>query len=107
MTVSLKLGKESIVSTYDVTRVRKQLDTSGSHHHIIGVVTSAGVFYTNREVTDSIDGGNEWYTRVDGEPKARVRKLSFCPATACYHSPYLTTSPDHSKRNNLENLPPG
>ena len=93
------------MASYDVTRVRKE--SVRDHEHIIGVVTRANIYYTNQEVHTSIDGGNTWETYVPGEPQARIKKLAYCPHPSCYHKPYLTTAPDHSKKNNLENLPRG
>lgn len=94
-----------------VTKVRKE-DATGSdgktHEHIVGVITSSGDFHENQKVVDSIDAGNEWYTQVSGEPDAKIKKLARCSrASGCSHKPYLTTDPDHTKNNNLENLPRG
>ena len=88
---------------YDVTKVRKE--KSEHHEHIIGVITSANIYYTNQEVVTSIKGGNTWQTSVPGEPKATIKEMAYCPHPACYHKPYLTTEADSSKKNNLENLP--
>jgi hypothetical protein len=96
------------MSTYYVTRVRKETTTGkDAHEHIIGVVTNDNIYYTNLEVVNSIHAGNEWYTLVQGEPLAKIKELTYCPHAACYHKPYLTTHPDHTTRNNLENLPRG
>ncbi|MFZ5479079.1 MAG: DUF3892 domain-containing protein [Myxococcota bacterium] len=97
------------MSSYYAKKVRKEKAGSGnnSHEHIVGVLTGDGVFHSNKAVTDSIDNGNDWYTEVSGEPKAKIRKVSYCPQSACLHSPYLTTHPDHTEKNNLENLPRG
>ncbi|WP_437775941.1 DUF3892 domain-containing protein [Sorangium sp. So ce1097] len=98
------------MGTYYVTKVRKQAVASkdGAYHeHIVGVVTNLDIFYTNKEVSDSIDAGHDWYTAVDKEPRAKIKKLRFCSGSGCLHSPYLTTNPDHTTRNNLENLPRG
>ncbi|XYH94656.1 DUF3892 domain-containing protein [Sorangium sp. So ce1128] len=98
------------MGTYYVTKVRKQTVTNKdgtSHEHIVGVVTNIGIFYTNKAVVDSIDAGHDWYTEVDKEPRAKIKKLKSCSRSGCTHSPYLTTNPDHTTRNNLENLPRG
>ncbi|WP_081427017.1 DUF3892 domain-containing protein [Sorangium cellulosum] len=98
------------MATYYVTKVRKQSVTNkdgSTHEHIIGVVTKIGIFYTNKEVVDSLDENNEWYTEVEKEPKAKINKKGYCPKSDCYHNPYLTTDPDHTTKNNLENLPRG
>lgn len=93
-----------------VTKVRKQTVANKdgtSHEHIVGVVTNLGRFHTNKEVVDSIDAGHDWYTEVDKEPRAKIKKAGSCARSGCLHSPYLTTNPDHTTRNNLENLPRG
>lgn len=95
------------MTTYSVNKVRKQWAADKSHQHIIGVVTVANIFYTNKEVTDSLAAGNEWFTDVSGVPRAKIHKVSYCAATSCLHAPYLTTAPDSTTANNLENLPPG
>src|SRR2546421_7350600 len=97
------------MATYDVTKVRKEKAGTGNnaHEHIIGVIASSGTFSTNQQVVDSIKAGNTWQTSVPGEPKAKIKELRFCPHSACTHTPYLTTHPDHTTKNNLENLPRG
>jgi hypothetical protein len=96
------------MSTFYVTKVRKETTTgSDPHRHIIGVITDTNYYYTNQQVVDSIDAGNDWYTFVPGEPLAKIKKLAYCPRTSCYHKPYLTTAPDHTTKNNLDNLPEG
>ncbi|WP_437596888.1 DUF3892 domain-containing protein [Sorangium sp. So ce590] len=98
------------MSTYYVTKIRKQSVTNkdgNTHEHIIGVVTKTEAFYTNKEVVDSLDEGHEWYTEVKNEPKAKIKKRGHCPKSNCGHKPYLTTDPDHTTKNNLENLPRG
>ena len=95
--------------TYYVKKVRKESvrTNAGVHEHIVGVLTAAGIYYSNKEVVDSISAFNEWFTDVEGEPKAKIRSLSYCPAVGCLHTPYITTEADSSRRNNLENLPRG
>jgi hypothetical protein len=97
------------MATYDVTKVRKETvrTNNGTHEHIIGVLPTSGLYYSNAEVVSSIQSGNVWQTYVPGEPRARIKELRFCPQPGCLHSPYLTTHPDHSTKNNLENLPRG
>lgn len=91
---------------YIVTRVRKELAPNKTHHHIEGVITQGGIHYTRKEVTDSIDLGNIWKTDANGY-KATIKKVLYCPEATCYTSPYITTNPDSSKEDNLENLPEG
>jgi hypothetical protein len=95
--------------TYYVKKVRKESvrTNGGTHEHIVGVLPGAGNYYSNQEVVDSIAASNEWLTDAEGEPKAKIRQLGYCPVTDCYHKPYLTTDADSSRRNNLENLPRG
>jgi|SRR5712664_1886863 len=97
------------MSTYDVTKVRKEKVTKNgsSHEHIIGVLPESGLFYSNQEVVNSINAGNHWRTSVTGEPKATIKEKHYCPNSTCTHKPYLTTDPDHTTKNNLENLPRG
>jgi hypothetical protein len=63
-----------------------------------------------RRVQDSgtgragIDAGEDWKTYGGGR-SAQIRKISYCPAPGCYLTPYITTSPDHTTENNLDNLP--
>src|SRR6266850_59597 len=97
------------MATYDVTKVRKEKVTKDgkSHEHIIGVKTSADAYSPNQEVVNSMNSGSVWQTSVPGEPKARIREKRFCPHEKCLHAPYLTTEPDHTTKNNLENLPRG
>lgn len=94
------------MSTYYVTSVKKESAGNGSssHRHIVGVYT-ANVFYSNREVAESIGAGHNWYTSVYGEPYAEIEVVGYCPAANCYHKPYLRTVGDRSKKNNLEELP--
>jgi hypothetical protein len=94
---------------YDVTKVRKEsVKVDGrTHEHIIGVITSDNAYHPNQEVVTSIKAGNVWQTSVPGEKKAKIREMIWCPTGSCTHKPYLTTNPDHTERNNLENLPRG
>lgn len=87
-----------------VTKVRKETSSDGTHRHIAGVCTEGGTYYTRKEVVDGIDAGQVWVTSAGGKT-ARIKKLTYCPAPACYATPYITTAPDHTTQNNLENLP--
>jgi Protein of unknown function (DUF3892) len=87
-----------------VTKVRKELSTDGTHRHIKGVCTSAEVYYSRREVIDSMAAGQQWVTSGGGR-EATIRRINYCPAAACIATPYLTTRADNSKDDNLENLP--
>lgn len=89
---------------YTVIRTRKELAAGGSHQHIEGVCTTANIHYTRKEVVDSIRAGNVWVTSAGGKT-ALIKPLNYCPAGGCFASPYITTTPDHSVENNLEELP--
>ena len=91
--------------TYYVTRVSKSLSADNSHEHIVGVWTTANTYHSNADVIASINNGNVWLTQAAGAPFATIKPLPFCPTNGCFHKPYITTAPDHSRANNLENLP--
>ncbi len=91
------------MATFIVDRVRKELSADGSHRHIEGVCTDSGQHYTRKQVVDSISTGNTWKTRADGY-EATIRPIRFCPRPNCYAEPYITTNPDSTKKDNLENL---
>lgn len=93
-----------LVATYYVTEVRKEKTADGSHEHIEGVCTEAGVHFTRAQVVQNIEAGNVWKTKVAGVD-ATIRRLDSCPRTNCSATPYITTKADNSIDNNLENLP--
>ncbi len=88
-----------------VTRVRKEWSNDRTHLHIEGVCTVDGAHHTRREVVDSIAAGNRWVTSGGGST-AVIKPIQFCPAYRCTATPYITTAPDHTTANNLDNLPP-
>jgi len=87
-----------------VTRVRKESSTDGTHKHIEGVCTADGTHYTRAQVVAGIDRGENWVTS-DGKSTAKIKKDTYCPAAGCQVTPYITTKPDHTTTNNLDNLP--
>lgn len=87
-----------------VTRSRKELSPDRTHRHIAGVCTADNLYYTRAQVVVGLDRGETWMTSGGGA-SARIKKIPFCPATGCYLSPYITTAPDHTTANNLDNLP--
>ena len=87
-----------------VTRSRKELSSDGTHRHIAGVCTNEGAYYTRAQVVAALDLGESWFTSAGGAT-ARIKKVAYCPRLGCYMSPYLTTAPDHTIANNLDNLP--
>lgn len=91
------------MTTYVVTKVRKELSADTSHEHIEGVCTEDGTHYTRQEVVDSIDDGNTWKTSADGY-EATIEKMTYCPESGCLAKPYIKTNPDSTKKDNLENL---
>jgi hypothetical protein len=86
-----------------VTRVRKVRAPEGQHEHLAGVCTAEGSYFSRQEVASSLDAGEEWWSEGGGT-RTRIRKASFGPVQGCLTFPYLTTAPDHSPANNLENL---
>jgi Protein of unknown function (DUF3892) len=88
-----------------VTHTRKEQASDAQHTHIAGVCTTANVFYTRAEVVAGLDAGQSWETEAAGN-RARIRKITYCPAAGCYTSPYITTDADDTAANNLNNLPP-
>lgn len=82
--------------------MRKQLGLD--HEHIVGVITEAQVFCANRTIVAAVERGEEWYT-LEADRKARIRPLTTCPL--CAYAPYVTTEPEHTTKNNIENLPRG
>jgi hypothetical protein len=94
------------MSSYTVTKVRKELSSDGTHRHIEGVITSSGMHYTRKEVVDSIEAGNSWKTSGGGAG-ATIVKMQYCPTGSCLAKPYIKTTPDATTEDNLENLPEG
>ncbi len=94
---------------YLVKKVRREsvLVNGVAHDHIVGVVTSSGIYYANQRVADSIAAADEWLTDAENAPRTKIEVLRYCPADECYHGPYLRAQPDRAGRNNLESLPPG
>lgn len=90
------------MSTYVVTQVRKEACGDGLHLHIEGVCTNAGLHYTRQEVVDSLGAGNSWKTQ-SGIVEATIHPMAKCPR--CSATPYITTNPDGTKVDNLDNLP--
>jgi len=59
---------------------------------------------TRAEVVAGLDRGEDWWT-FGGGRTAQIKKRQSCPYGNCLVSPYITTAPDHTKENNLDNLP--
>lgn len=89
---------------YTVTKVRRETSADGTHRHIEGVCTTTGSHYTRTQVVETLQQGTVWITSAGGST-AVVKPMTYCPKPACLASPYITTAPDHTTTNNLENLP--
>ena len=92
------------MAQFIVTRASRELSRDGSHRHIAGVCTNTNSSYTRRQVVESIAAGNTWYSLADGK-YAVIKPIRVCPRPACVAEPYITTAPDSTTANNLENLP--
>ena len=94
---------------YLVRRVRREtVWVNGvAHEHLVGVVTSSGIYYANERVASSIAAADEWLVDARDAPGARIEVLNYCPAADCYHGPYLRAQANGSGRDTLESLPPG
>jgi hypothetical protein len=86
-----------------ITHVRKA-DAKG-HHHITHVRTKKGKEWRREDVYDSIRSGmKRWRSQgTDGGTKAKIDALDTCPR--CDAAKFIRSSPDASKKNNLDNLP--
>jgi hypothetical protein len=91
------------MATYIATSVRRERSADGTHRHIEGVCTGAGVHYTCSEVVESIRAGNVWKTLVDGY-EAVIEPIAKCPIPSCSAAPYIRTNLDSTEKDNLENL---
>jgi hypothetical protein len=85
-----------------VTHVRKETVPAG-HKHIAQVKVDGGVVYSRLQVVESITSGTTWITSAAGA-SAPVRVTDRCPHGCTI--PYITTAPDGTKVDNLDNLPP-
>jgi len=94
------------MTTYTVTKARKDLAANGNHRHIEGVITDGGTHYTRQQVVDSIDAGTTWKTSA-GSTSATIEKMNYCLNGSCIASPYIKTNPESAGMDNLENLPEG
>lgn len=97
-----RLRKDQPMTT--VTKVRKDRSPSGTHDHIEGVCTSTGVHYSRAQVVAGLDRGEDWHTSAGGST-AKIRKIAKCAHPGCSLTPYISTAPDHTASNNLDNLP--
>lgn len=94
------------MSTYYANKVHKSWNASGTHQHIdFACEENSGTHWTPSEVVASIALGNVWRTRGADGSTAVIHRLPACSVAGCPISPYITTRPDHTTANNLDNLP--
>lgn len=89
----------------NVTHVRKEASSDGKHDHIALVKTTANLTYTRAQVVAGLDRGEDWRTKAPSGHSAKIEKITYCPASGCYLSPYIRTNRDQYADDNLENLP--
>ena len=89
-----------------VTGTQKEVAPDRYHMHIKAVCVRTGQSYTRAQVVASIATGEKWYTLGKDGTYAEIKLLGKCPVAGCTEVPYLTTRPDHSTANNLDNLGP-
>lgn len=87
-----------------VTKVRREASQDGTHRHLEGVCADNGTHYTRRQVVDGINAGQVWVTSAGGR-SATIKPMTYCPATNCLATPYITTERDGTAVDNLDNLP--
>ena len=92
------------MTTFIVTRVRKETAADRTHRHIEGVCTAGGEHYTRQHVVNSIKAGNTWKTSAGGY-EATITPMTYCPHARCTATPYIKTRPDSTALDNLERLP--
>lgn len=71
-----------------VTGLRRELSADRSHRHIVGVYTSEGTYRTNRQVVDSLQEGETWFSTNGGE-RVPINWIRWCPEMNCGMKPYL------------------
>jgi hypothetical protein len=89
---------------FTVTRVRRVFSADGTHKHIDGVFTSGGVYYTRRQVVQSLRAGHVWVSQ-SGSYRATITEAQLCPIPGCSATPYIKTNPNSTEPDNLEYLP--
>lgn len=90
------------MATYLITKVHKEpVHAPYTHQHIAKVELSDGTRYTRQQIIDRINAGDSFYTYYQGQT-AWVYVRS-CPS--CLTRNQITTTPDGTVGNNLDNLP--
>jgi len=89
------------MASYTINAVRKQpVAAPVSHQHISEVRTTGGSTFTRAQVIQKLRAGDTFTTT--GNPQGRVYEHN-CPR--CGSGDYITTHPDSTTTNNLDNLP--
>lgn len=89
------------MASYTINAVRKEpVAAPVSHQHIASVRLTDGSTLTRAQVIQKINGGDTFTT--SGYPAGRVY-VHNCPR--CGTGDYITTHPDATTTNNLDNLP--
>lgn len=90
------------MAAYTINAVRKEpAAVPVAHQHIAAVRLTNGSTLTRAQVIAHINAGDT-FTTV-GDPQGRVY-VHACPY--CHSGDYITTHPDGTTTNNLDNLPP-
>ena len=87
---------------FTVVQTRKELSADGTHKHITGVFLLDGTYKSRAEVVAGLYAGQDWRTLGTDRSNAKIR-IDRC--RTCGLNPYITTAPDHTTANNLDNLP--
>jgi Protein of unknown function (DUF3892) len=92
---------EEVFTMHQITRVRMVSASGGGYHEHIGAVElSTGQVLSVSEAISAIRRGIGFYTLVNGsQARVYVHNCGKC------RGPYITTSPDGTTANNLDNLP--
>lgn len=89
------------MASYTINAVRKEPAAAPIvHQHIAAIRTTTGQTMSRAEVIRKISL-RDTFTTV-GNPRGRIY-VHPCPY--CHSGDYITTHPDHTTTNNLDNLP--
>lgn len=103
-----------------VTGIKVEKSADNSHLHIAGVYTSEGMYRSNRQVVESIQQGDAWFS-TKGNEQVPINWIRWCPGMNCGMKPYLISRGALQKHvgggihvrvvpkstDSLENLPAG
>lgn len=93
------------MSTFQITAIRTEDSSGGTHEHISHVGIGAQRLVLRREtVINDLRNpyGDRYFTEAGGK-KADVIVVG---CSLCAFSDYITTEPDYTTENNLLSLPP-